>query len=41
MTAVDYVILLLALLSILIGVWRGFMTEALSLQDEKLKSPFF
>ena len=31
MTAVDYVILLLALLSILIGVWRGFMTEALSL----------
>ena len=31
MTAVDYVILLLALLSIAIGVWRGFMTEALSL----------
>ena len=31
MTAVDYAILLLGLLSILIGVWRGFMTEALSL----------
>ncbi|HSC14157.1 MAG TPA: CvpA family protein, partial [Gammaproteobacteria bacterium] len=31
MTSVDYVILVLALLSVLIGVWRGFTTEALSL----------
>jgi membrane protein required for colicin V production len=31
MTSVDYVILFLALLSVLIGVWRGFTTEALSL----------
>ena len=31
MAGVDYVIVLLALLSILIGVWRGFTTEALSL----------
>ena len=31
MTSVDSVILVLALLSVLIGVWRGFTTEALSL----------
>ena len=31
MAGVDYVIVLLALLSVLIGVWRGFTTEALSL----------
>lgn len=31
MTGVDYVILVLALLSILVGVWRGFVAEALSL----------
>jgi membrane protein required for colicin V production len=31
MAGVDYVILFLTLLSILIGVWRGFTTEALSL----------
>ena len=31
MTSVDYVILVLALISVLIGVWRGFTTEALSL----------
>jgi membrane protein required for colicin V production len=31
MTSVDYVIVFLALLSVLIGVWRGFTTEALSL----------
>ena len=31
MTSVDYVILVLTLLSVLIGVWRGFTTEALSL----------
>jgi len=31
MTPVDYVIVLLAAVSALIGVWRGFTTEALSL----------
>jgi membrane protein required for colicin V production len=31
MTPVDYVILFLALVSALVGVWRGFTTEALSL----------
>jgi membrane protein required for colicin V production len=31
MTAVDYVILFLALVSAAVGVWRGFTTEALSL----------
>jgi membrane protein required for colicin V production len=31
MTPVDYVILLLSLISIAVGVWRGFTTEALSL----------
>jgi membrane protein required for colicin V production len=31
MTPVDYVIVLLALVSALVGVWRGFTTEALSL----------
>jgi membrane protein required for colicin V production len=31
MSGVDYVILVLTLVSILIGVWRGFVAEALSL----------
>jgi uncharacterized membrane protein required for colicin V production len=31
MTPVDYGIVLVALVSALIGVWRGFTTEALSL----------
>lgn len=31
MTAIDYVILVMAGLSVLIGVWRGFVREALSL----------
>jgi membrane protein required for colicin V production len=31
MTLVDYVILLLTLVSVVVGVWRGFTTEALSL----------
>jgi membrane protein required for colicin V production len=31
MTPVDYVILLLTLVSVVVGVWRGFTTEALSL----------
>jgi membrane protein required for colicin V production len=31
MTPVDYVILLLTLVSVAVGVWRGFTTEALSL----------
>jgi membrane protein required for colicin V production len=31
MTAVDYVLLLLVLVSAAVGVWRGFTTEALSL----------
>jgi membrane protein required for colicin V production len=31
MTAVDYVIVLLALASVAIGAWRGFTTEAMSL----------
>jgi membrane protein required for colicin V production len=31
MTPVDYVILLLSLVSVVVGVWRGFTTEALSL----------
>jgi membrane protein required for colicin V production len=31
MTGIDYVIVLLALLSTAVGVWRGFTTEALSL----------
>lgn len=30
MTPVDYVILFLAIVSALVGVWRGFTTEALS-----------
>ena len=31
MTPVDYVIVILTLASMLVGVWRGFTTEALSL----------
>jgi membrane protein required for colicin V production len=31
MTPVDYVILFLTLVSVVVGVWRGFTTEALSL----------
>ena len=31
MTPVDYVILFLSLISVVVGVWRGFTTEALSL----------
>ena len=31
MTPVDYVILVLSLISVVVGVWRGFTTEALSL----------
>lgn len=31
MTAVDYVIVFLSLVSVVVGVWRGFTTEALSL----------
>jgi membrane protein required for colicin V production len=31
MTPVDYVILLLSLVSVVVGIWRGFTTEALSL----------
>ncbi|HUQ53765.1 MAG TPA: CvpA family protein [Gammaproteobacteria bacterium] len=31
MTPVDYVILFLTLVSVLVGIWRGFTTEALSL----------
>jgi membrane protein required for colicin V production len=31
MTPIDYVILLLTLVSVVVGVWRGFTTEALSL----------
>ncbi len=31
MTAIDYVILFLTLVSALVGIWRGFTSEALSL----------
>jgi membrane protein required for colicin V production len=31
MTPVDYVILFLVLISVAVGIWRGFTTEALSL----------
>ena len=31
MTPIDYVIVILTLMSMLVGVWRGFTTEALSL----------
>jgi membrane protein required for colicin V production len=31
MTPVDYVIVFLSLVSVVVGVWRGFTTEALSL----------
>ena len=31
MTPIDYVILFLVLVSVVVGIWRGFTTEALSL----------